>query len=179
MSKNKYNEIIEEIEKNYGSLMRNIAGEILNDVHEAEDVIQSVYMEIFDRHSEVLVLTDKRLRNYLCTAVKNTALNLAKKKSRNQPTDQECLTMLMDEDQVDMNAFADEYGFGVEMRELISSLDLTDKEILRLRLGLGYDYRTVATAVGKSEATVRKRMERALKRLSVIILDEEVKKNDR
>ena len=72
--------IIEQIERQYGRLMRKLAYEILHDEYEVEDVIQTALWEIIYKHIDKLNLPKGEFRNYLCTAVKNTAINLYNQK---------------------------------------------------------------------------------------------------
>ena len=65
------------------------------------------------------------------------------------------------------------------MGQLIESLDSVDRDIIRLKIGLGFSHSEVALAVGKSETAVRKRLERAVKKLQVILLEKEVAEDDR
>ena len=170
--------IIEQIEKQYGKLMRKLAGEILRDEHEVEDVIQTALWKIIYKHTDKLELPQGQFRNYLCTAVKNTAIDLYNQKKKADVQD----PMVMNEltmNQVDMDAFNDQYGFGPEMQALIRELNNTDRDIIRLRFGCQYSYAEIARAVGKSEASVRKRVERAIKKLQAILLDKEVERDDR
>lgn len=172
--------VIEEILERYGRLMRKLAYEILKDWDEAEDVLQTVLWEIISKHPEKAALPEQVFRPYLCAAVKNTAKNLYKQKRQGRelptdPFDMRELTM----DHVDLQVFEDRYGFSVEMGQLIESLDSVDRDIIRLKIGLGYSHSEVALAVGKSEAAVRKRLERAVKKLQVILLEKEVAEDDR
>lgn len=81
-------------------------------------------------------------------------------------------------DQVDISSFNDEYGFGPELQALVNELNNIDKDIIRLRFGCGYRYAEIARVIGKSEASVRKRVERAIKKLQGNLLDKEVAQDD-
>ena len=174
------NEAAEEILERYGRLMRKLAWEILKDWDEAEDVMQTALWEIISKHPEKVQLPPEQFRGYLCAAVKNTALNLyrQKRQDRERPTDPFVMRE-MTMDRVDLQTFEDRYGFSVEMGQLIESLDSVDRDIIRLKIGLGFSHSEVALAVGKSETAVRKRLERAVKKLQVILLEKEVAEDDR
>ena len=178
MSEDVRDAIIEEIERRYGKLMRKLAYEILNDWHEVEDVIQTALWEIIYKHTDKLDLPKNEFRNYLCTAIKNTAINLYNQKKKADVQDPFVINELT-MNQVDTSAFGDEYGFGSELQELINELDHIDKDIICLKIGCGYSHAEIARAVGKSEASVRKRLERATKKLHTILLDKEVERDDR
>lgn len=177
MSEDVRDAIIEQIECRYGKLMRKLAYEILKDWHEVEDVIQTVLWEIIYKHTDKLDLPKGEFRNYLCTAVKNTAKNFYKQKVKAEVQDPFVINELT-MNQVDTSSFDDQYGFGAELQELISQLNDIDKDIILLRFGCGYSHAEIARAVGKSEAAVRKRLERATIKLRAILVDREVERDD-
>ncbi len=53
--------IIEQIERQYGRLMRKLAYEILHDEYEVEDVIQTALWEIIYKHIDKLNLPKRRI----------------------------------------------------------------------------------------------------------------------
>ena len=165
--------IIEQIERQYGRLMRKLAYEILHDEYEVEDVIQTALWEIIYKHIDKLNLPKGEFRNYLCTAVKNTAINLYNQKKKADVQDPFAINELT-MDQIDTGSYHDEYGFGPELQELLGELNNVDKDIILLRFGCGYSHAEIARAVGKSEVAVRKRLERATLKLRAILIDREV-----
>ncbi|WP_419022398.1 RNA polymerase sigma factor [Emergencia sp.] len=173
MSNDVRDAIIEQLEGQYGKLTRKLAYEILHDEHEVEDVIQTALWEIIYKHTDKLNLPKGEFRNYLCTAVKNTAINLYNQKKKADVQDPFVINELT-MDQVDTGSFHDEYGFGPELQELLGELNNIDKDIILLRFGCGYSHAEIAKAVGKSEAAVRKRLERATIKLRAILIDREV-----
>ena len=170
--------IIEQIEHQYGRLMRKLAFEILHDEHEVEDVIQTALWKIIYKHTDKLDLPKEKFRSYLCAAVKNTAINLYNQKKKADVQDPFAINELT-MDMVDTSSFNDKYGFGPELQELIGQLNNIDKDIILLRFGCGYSHAEIARAVGKSEAAVRKRLERATIKLRAILVDKEVERDDR
>lgn len=162
MSEDARNVVIELIEKKYGTLMRKIAHEILDDWQFTEDVTQEVLWNLISQHQDRTELPPDELRGYLCAAVKNTAVNMARRNERLQEREegwlnQRPLTM----DAVDMEAFRDQYGFGSDVEEILIRLDNTDRDILGLMYGQGFSRRETAEIVGLSEEAVKKRLQRA------------------
>lgn len=177
MSKDTRNVIIEEIEKKYGRLIRKIAYEVLHDCHEAEDVIQDVLWNLIFRHMDKL--GEESFRAYLCMAVRNAAINEYNRRERTaisvDPYDLSQLT----EHQIDTSSFCNAYGFGEELQAVLLQLNAIDKDIICLHYGDGYTYAEIAQVVGLNDSAVRKRAERALRKLQVILLDREVKENEK
>lgn len=162
MSEDARNAVIELIQKKYGTLMRKIAREILDDWQFTEDVTQEVLWKLISQHRDRAELPPDQLKNYLCTAVKNTAVNMAKqtgrlKKREEHWLNQRPLTM----DAVDMEAFRDQYGFGPDVEEILRGMDNVDRDILGLMYGQGFSRKETAEIVGLSDEAVKKRLQRA------------------
>lgn len=167
------NTIIRKIDEKYGKLMLSVAHSVLNDYQEAEDVVQSVLWELISKHMDKL--KGEKLKSYLCVAVRNAAIDLYRRKSRVVAEDPFLLNELT-ENRIDMDAFNNEYGFAAELQALLNELDYIDRDIVCMRYGWMHSYAEIAEAVNITEANARKRAERALKKLNVMILDEEVRR---
>ncbi len=170
MSEDARNVVIELIEKKYGTLMRKIAHEILSDWQFTEDVTQEVLWKLISQHQDRAELPPDELKGYLCAAVKNTAVNMARRNERLQEREegwlnQRPLTM----DAVDMEAFRDRYGFGPEVEDILAGLDNTDRDILGLMYGQGFSRRETAEIVGLSEEAVKKRLQRAKSKMKAAV----------
>lgn len=162
MSEDARNAVIELIQKKYGTLMRKIAHEILDDWQFTEDVTQEVLWNLISQHRDRAELPPDQLKGYLCTAVKNTAVNMARRNGRLQEREEGWLNQrLLTMDAVDMEGFRDQYGFGLEVEDVLAGLDNTDRDILGLMYGQGFSRRETAEIVGLSEEAVKKRLQRA------------------
>ncbi len=76
-------------------------------------------------------------------------------------------------DYLDIDAFHDQYGFGLEVQELLSKLDNKDKDILCLKYGEGYDNKEIGEMIDLSEEAVRKRLYRTRIRMQSILIERE------
>lgn len=180
MSEDARNTVIEIILEKYGKLLRKIAHSIVNDDGEAEDVIQEVMLKLVQNHFDKVDMESNGFKNYLCTAVKNTAINAYNKKHRHEEESVDPFVVAeMNMDKVDIGAFSDTYGFGPELQLLIGQLDNLDKDIIRLKYGCGYNYKEIAIALLMKEDRVCKRAQRALKKMQVIMLEKEMGHNER
>lgn len=170
MSEDARNVVIELIQKKYETLMRKIARQILDDWQFTEDVTQEVLWNLISQHQDRAKLPPDELKSYLCTAVKNTAINMAKKNGRLQEQEEVWLNqrpLIMDA--VDMEAFRDQYGFGPDVEEVLIGLDNLDRDILGLMYGQGFSRRETAEIVGLSEEAVKKRLQRAKAKVKAAI----------
>ena len=180
MSEDARNAVIGIILEKYDKLLRKVAYGIIRDNDEVDDIIQEVMLRLIQSHFDKVDLESDRFKRYICAAVKNTAINAYNKKHRHgeEPADPFVLAELA-MDKVDTRAFDDEYGFGPELQLLIGQLDNIDKEIIRLKYGCGYGAREIALALDMKEDNVRKRSQRALKKMQLILLEKEVDRDDR
>lgn len=169
------NNMIAKVNEQYGHLVFTIAFNILKDYQESEDVVQTVLLNMLSKHEKML--NCENLRSYLCISARNAAIDSYRKKKRDAQADAYVFWKLT-ENSVEMDAFNDKYGFGMEMQELIRQLDNIDKDIICMKYGLRSTYKEIAVILGMSEEAVRKRAQRALNKLKDILLDGEVNEND-
>lgn len=71
--------VVELIEKKYKKLIEHIARDIVADAYLVEDVYQEVVLKFISWHEDKFELPPDEMKNYLCAAVGNTALNMLKK----------------------------------------------------------------------------------------------------
>lgn len=172
MSEDARNVVIELIQKKYGTLIRQIAYGILKDWQLVEDAEQDVLWNLISKHADKADLPPGQLKNYLCAAVKNTAINYASQRERRLEVEEEYwYTMPLSMDYIDVESFRDRYGFGTEVQELLSMLDNQDRDMICLKYGEGYSNAEIAELLGKKEEFVKKRLYRAKIKMQSILLD--------
>lgn len=174
MSEDARTKVIELIERKYKKLIQHIAREILRDSYLVEDAYQEVLLKFIAGHEDKFELPQDEIKNYLCAAVRNTALTMLYKNQKNVSVEQEDLeSRLLSMDYLDIDAFHDQYGFGLEVQELLSKLDNKDKDILCLKYGEGYDNKEIGEMIDLSEEAVRKRLYRTRIRMQSILIERE------
>lgn len=172
MSEDARNVVVELIQKKYGTLIRQIAYGILNDWQLVEDAEQDVLWKLISKHADKAELPPNQLKNYLCAAVKNTAINYVNQRERRLEVEEEYwYTMPLSMDCIDVESFQDRYGFGQEIQELLSLLNNTDRDIICLKYGEGYSNAEIAGFLGRKEEFVKKRLYRAKVKLQSILVD--------
>lgn len=174
MSEDARTKVIELIERKYKKLIQHIAREILRDSYLVENAYQEVLLKFIAGHEDKFELPQDEIKNYLCAAVRNTALTMLYKNQKNVSVEQEDLeSRLLSMDYLDIDAFHDQYGFGLEVQELLSKLDNKDKDILCLKYGEGYDNKEIGEMIDLSEEAVRKRLYRTRIRMQSILIERE------
>lgn len=164
--------VIELLIEKYSTIIHKIAYEILKDWHLVEDVEQEILFKLIERYEDKLLLPPDELKSYLCTAAKNTAINIGRKNGTIKEAEElyfakAPLTM----EAVDIAVLYDEYGFGIEMQEILNTLDNIDRDIICLQYGEGYQRKEIAEILGVSEEFVKKRVYRARIKIKSILVD--------
>lgn len=174
MSEDARTKVTELIERKYKKLIQHIAREILKDPYLIEDAYQEVLLKFISKHEDKFEMPEDEMKNYLCAAVRNTAITMLHKNERSAAAEQEYLDYrLLSMDDIDIEAFHDQYGFGLEVQELLSKLDNRDKDILCLKYGEGYDNKQIGEMINLSEEAVKKRLYRTRIRMQSILIESE------
>ena len=167
-------EELERYYRLYKDAMFRMAQSILNNVHDSEEAVQEVFLKLIRKHHKFWAIADETARkNYLLSAVKNTAINAAKKNRR---------TVSLDEirETREMGPFMDgdfeeqiltHYDFEQTMKA-IQTLDYIYQEVMYYHFGLGLTIRETAKLVGRSPGTVNIQLVRGKKKLLEIIKKE-------
>ena len=120
MSEDARTKVIELIERKYKKLIQHIAREILRDSYLVEDAYQEILLKFIAGHEDKFELPQDEIKNYLCAAVRNTALTML----------QELLSKL---DNKDKDILCLKYGEGYDNKEIGEMIDLSE-EAVRKRL---------------------------------------------
>lgn len=174
MSIDARNKAVELIEQKYKKLIKYIAKDIISDAYLVEDIYQEVVLKFISLHEDKFDLPPDEMKNYLCAAVRNTALTMLKKNQKMAIAEQDeidCRQLTMDT--IDLDAFQDQYGFGLGVQELLAKLDNRDKDILCLKYGEGYSNKEIGVMINLSEEAVRKRVYRSRIRIQSILIESE------
>lgn len=161
-----YREKFEEIYVLYKNQMFYMARGIVKNDDEAEDVVHTVFLKIAQNHIKTVagINNPTDLRNYLLTAVKNTALNSIKSRNR--------LIMLEDVFYRDEDEFANDGEF-VEyimtryeyekVLDVIGGLNETYRDVLYLYFVLEMSVNEISIQLNRRVGTVKKQITRGKK----------------
>lgn len=164
---------IDEVAEIYRSMMQTTAYRILGDHHRAEDAVQEALLSLSRNMHKLDGIRSDRSRNYVYTVTQNAALAQLRKEK------QQHFDYCGDEElenipgQLDVEAFADRYGFSPQVADALEQLAPLDRDILCYRYGAGYTPKEIAEYIGESRDFVYKRMQRAEQKLAEILRREE------
>ncbi len=163
-----------DIFNKYLPMMKSLAFSLLKDHHLSEDAVQEALIRLSKNIGKIDNINSKASKNYIYTVTKNEALRILKKEKSSE--DHEEAVQLFDEDgfnniggQTDIEAFADEYGFGPDIEETLEELSDIDRDIIVYKYGAGYSLKEIAGLINMDPEAVYKRHQRALGKLKEIL----------
>ena len=156
---------LEKLYNTYRQPMLALAGSYLHDRYDAEDAVHSVFLNLAKRRIVIpeAVTSERDLRNYLLTAVRNTAINMLKEKRPLSLEENEALPdELKDPDFSDLICDRLEYE---ELLQIMKTLRPPYQEVLYCRFALEMEPAEIGRLLKESSGTVRKQLERGKKLL--------------
>ncbi|MBM7563893.1 RNA polymerase sigma factor SigJ [Paenibacillus sacheonensis] len=157
---------MQELYKQYKALLFTLAYQLTGSVSDAEDVVQDVFLKIYDVPPEKLT----EPKAYLCKMVTNRCRDMHKsaRNKREQYYGEwlpEPFVSPYDDNTMDSVVRDDLLSYA--MLVLLERLSVTERIIFVLREALGFDYREIAELTEKSEANCRKLFSRASAKMGV------------
>jgi RNA polymerase sigma-70 factor, ECF subfamily len=144
----------------YASLC-NYAFQFLNDYDMAEEVVQNLFVKIWEKRNTLEIETS--VKNYLFRSVRNQCINLIQHEKVKQLHAQKIKEALFAEDASESYYLDDEMASRIE--SAIETLPEKRREIFRLSREEGLKYREIAEKLEISVKTVETQMGLALKAL--------------
>ena len=159
---------MEEMISVYGERLLRYATSILYNHQDAEDVVQDVFIAAYqnkDSLSFSLSLDEKSLSAWLYKATYNKSINKLRRRR-----------FLVFGDMPENTVAPDNTGFSDEMLYALGALAPRDRALLYARIVEGYDYEELSLLMGCSQASLRKRYERAKKRAAKLLSPNKIEK---
>lgn len=157
----------ETVFRQYYKPLMAYAFRFLSDMAIAENVVQDVYLRLWQKRHEIIITTS--LQNYLFRSVKNHCLNFL---DHEKIKSSYCKSVIdRESDRTDYNEFFPEIGLLHRIEVAIATLPDKRQEIFRLAREEGLKYREIAERLGLSVKTVEAQMTLALKYLRDTLKD--------
>lgn len=156
-------EVLEVLFTKYYKVLVIFAKNYVNDRVVAEDIVQDVFVMMYEKSSKLKIHTS--VKSFLYTSVRNHALNYLKKTK----------TVLFDQELIDEDiAVYDEETINVaelseKLYKAIEKLPTQNQNIFKLSRLEGYSNQEIANELGLTKRTVETHISNALKRLKVFI----------
>jgi len=136
----------------------------LQDKEEAKDVVQDVFVSLWNGRKEFTLQTT--LAGYLYTSVRNKALNLFRDKNINAKY-LNSLQQLLDKSDIQTDHLVREKDIRMLINKEIAALPPKMREVFELRKNAFLSNKEIAQQLGISEQTVATHIKRALKMLRI------------
>jgi len=148
-----------ELYMQYKGLLFKLAYQLTGSVSDAEDVVQDVFLKVYDVPPERLA----EPKAYLCKMVANRCrdLNKSARKKREEYFGEWLPEPLLSSDEDLSEAVARDDLLSYAMLVLLERLSPTERVVFVLREALGFEYREIAELIDKSEVNCRKLFSRA------------------
>lgn len=158
------NQKLKRLYELYEQPMYRIAYAVLHNSYLAEDAVSEAFVRLIKRLDRIGDTDSPKTRNYVIKVIKSTSINIYRKNKqfyiRELPIDEE--TMQLPDPLVNV----EDRVLTEETDELLSRVNGIDREIILLRCSDGLSWREVAGKVSLTESSVRKRFERARKKIT-------------
>ena len=153
----------EDIYFAYRNQMYFLALKLLNNKHDAEDIVHDVFYSIATSHMDVITNSEceNDIRNYLLKSVKNASISLIRK--RKIRSDYENMKQI-DKTELSDNEFLNRLCNKMEAESLMKAMaDMDEKyqEVLYYRFVLGLSTSETAKILGRPANTVKMQITRA------------------
>lgn len=150
---------MQELYKQYKGLLFKLAYQLTGSVSDAEDVVQDVFLKIYD-------VPPERLANpkaYLCKMVTNRCrdLNKAARKKREEYFGEWLPEPFLSSDDDLTESVVRDDLLSYAMLVLLERLSPTERAVFVLREAFGFDYHEIADYIEKSDVNCRKLFSRA------------------
>ena len=159
-----------ELYERYRSQVYGLALAVLKNRSDAEDVVQSTFVRVWDRAGTYREGNDAGA--WIMTVTRNLALDWLR--GRKNMVD----IMSMAETLPDGDEFASQLD-RMLLDHLLTALDCTERQIVMLHAVGGYTHREIARIVGKPSATVRWKYGGAVKKLQAFLEKEDFHENEK
>ena len=164
---------VTDIFKKYRTMMENLAYSLLKDHQLSEDAVQEAIIKLSKNTDKIDNIDSNASKNYIYTVTKNEALKILEENNR---TISEEDVQFYGENglyniagAMNIEAFCDQYGFGIEISDILQGLNETDKDIIIYKYGAGYSLKEIAELMDLDREVVYKRHQRALGKLKAVL----------
>jgi len=146
----------------YEQPMYRIAYAVLHSSELAEDAVSDAFLRIIKKLGRIGEPESPKTRSYIVKVIKSTSINIYRRNRQfyihELPIDEGTMQI------PDPSANVEEKAVSEDTDTLLSSVSKTDRSIMIMRSG-GMSWKEVAVRVSMTESNVRKRFERARKKV--------------
>ena len=165
-------ELFEKIYTKYEKQMFYVANELLNDTYLSEDACQIAFTRIATNIKKLREMDEQKIKYYLLISAKNAALDILKKREKENGVDIDAFYNLYDQKAQQEIEHVDNENYLVE---ILNKLPDTYTDVMYLHFVMGMSENEVAQVLNRKINTVRQQVSRGRKKF--IELYEKEQKN--
>jgi RNA polymerase sigma-70 factor (ECF subfamily) len=160
---------LEQLYLTYRKELYYVAYRILNDYHDAEDVIQSAFVKLSKHLEKIGEIKCKKTRAYLVIIVRNLSIDRYNEKKRILPTDFSDENGDIPDEDSSLEDYVLHLELGRELAETLARLHTGYADILTLRYYYEYSNAEIAELINLSVDNVSLKLHRAKAALKKIL----------
>ena len=155
---------IEDLYSRYERLMFVVARDILKDPYKAEDAVNDAFINIIKNFEKIDAVDSPRTKRFLVIIVRNICFNLLKKDKRHPEVLSDDVSEKDRHTPPAEDKFFDSYSIE-KLKEKIITLPAKQRDALYLHVAENMSIKEISSLLGLSSETVKKRIQRARKKL--------------
>ena len=153
--------ILLKIYEDEGGMLHHVALQVVENETDAEDLVQDLFLKLVRNPKIIKERSRKALQAYLFVMIRNAAIDMLRRQGRELPLKDEHLEILLDQAAASENVENDEDPMIEQVIEAYQMLPEKYRTVCSLKYTQGMENRQIAKELSLTEATVRKRLERA------------------
>lgn len=162
----------EQIYTTYRNLMYYIARRILQDDSLAEDAVHNAFIKIIGHLDKIQDISSHKTKGFLVIVVENTSKDIYNKRKHDNVVSFDSFEVELSDSHDLEESVIDQINVTDLVKE-IETLPSIYRDVLMMRFIYEYSYKEISKIMNISEATVRKRLERARQKLLSVSEKEE------
>ena len=164
----------EQLYLTYRQVMFYVANGILKDTQLAEDAVHQAFIRVMNHLDHIFDIECPQTKSFMVIIVRNISINLYNSRKRKAVLSfDELANWTGDETEAPLNAVESREGY-LHLVDLLGRLPDHYRDVLLLKYDNGYSTAEIAALLELSEENVKKRLQRAKKKLEEILEKEGV-----
>ena len=154
-------DFIRKIVDKYSDMIFRVSLQYVRNKHDAEDVLQEVFLELLQYLHNADFQSDEHLKAWLIRVAINKSINVAKYNVRHKTSEMSVLLFQGERIKPQYN----------ELKSILDKLSAIDREVIYLHYYEGYSAKEIAEIMNKTEKLIFKRLSRSRKKLKGYLLE--------
>jgi len=161
---------MEELYELYEQKVYFIAYSVLNNVQQAEDVVQETFITLYKNMEKMRSMKEQELKRYLLRIAKNKAIDSYRKNKRHGIFLEEYQRESLEAVDENIEEWEQRLMSENQIDTLLAVLSESCKQVFKYKIFYNLTYQEISKLMGMTEVNARKQFERARKRVHHIMI---------